>query len=833
MDATLQRRTLDAFEAALDRPDEDRERWAIEQFSAEPELLIALRRLLETDRRHAQALPTALPQARRLAPVLTPPTVGVWRLGECLGRGGMGQVYLGERDDGLFEQKVAIKLMAPGLFPAAAALLFDNERRVLARLRHPHIAQIYDGGVTPQGQPFFAMELVEGEPIDGYCAERDLPVREVLRLFLDACSAIRHAHQNLVVHADLKPSNIHVDRAGQVKLLDFGIARLVAQNAEQTQDLPQPLTPAYASPGRQAGEPATPTDDVYSLGVVLFELLAGVRPDSSPTYGQAALMASQVVLAGDGPLPRRRQRARLLRGDLDAIAARAIAPLAQDRYPSVDALVGDLERWQRKLPVSARAGGWRYRAERFLVRNRLGVTIGVAAISGLSVALAVTTQLYLRAEAARAVAEQHFDDVRAMSKYMLFDLDAGLETVPGTTPARRQLVEQGQRYLDTLAETAGDHPELQREVAAGLTRLAEIQGGWSMPNVGETDQARRNFERAESMLADLVQQRPGEWSSLRELGHTQVRLADFYGGHDNDAHRQLAKAREAETHALRAIETAVRQGVTPGAQAKLDTLLSNARLAQVFALNWTNQPQAAADIAEREEARLLGLPEAMRREMNLEYQVGRTVMFLGDALYYLGEFEDALATYRRALERYARGLAEAPRQRRLLDGAATGYWSTSATLIELGRLEEALNEIDHALPLGAQLLALDPENVNAQRTFSMLRSNRLQTLGELRRYEEAIALAEDEQRTRATRAARSPDDAEPARDAAILLYPLADYYWKHGNAAAACATSQRAAQAWAVIEKRWGMAELDRKRTVEFVEAAKRCPESPVQAAGS
>lgn len=192
MDAGLERRSLEAFEAALDQPEEDRERWIAERYAAEPELRAALRRLLEADRCQAQSPPTVVPQARQLAPELTPPShVGVWRLAHCLGRGGMGQVYLGVRDDGPFEQKVAIKLMAPGLFPAAATQLFDNERRVLARLRHPHIAQIYDGGLTPQQLPFFAMELVEGEPIDQYCAVRELSVPDVVRTRLRAGPARR------------------------------------------------------------------------------------------------------------------------------------------------------------------------------------------------------------------------------------------------------------------------------------------------------------------------------------------------------------------------------------------------------------------------------------------------------------------------------------------------------------------------------------------------------------------------------------------------------------------------------------------------------------------
>lgn len=294
--------------------DGDRERWLAEHHSTEPELLRALQRLLASDRQHAQALPTAVPQARLVAPDLPPPArVGVYRVVSLLGRGGMGQVYLGERDDGLFEQKVAIKLMSPGLFPAAAAELFDNERRLLARLRHRNIAQLYDGGVTPEGRPFFVMELIGGEPLDQYCAQHKLSLTQTIALFLDACAAVRHAHLNLVVHADLKPSNILVDGEGQVKLLDFGIARLQLGSAQgQTATLPAPLTLAYASPQRREREAPVPADDVYALGVTLFELLTGTRPpdaSGNPATANAsvrALSADLTAISSAQQRPRRR-----------------------------------------------------------------------------------------------------------------------------------------------------------------------------------------------------------------------------------------------------------------------------------------------------------------------------------------------------------------------------------------------------------------------------------------------------------------------------------------------------------------------------------------------
>ncbi|MGQ0619047.1 MAG: protein kinase domain-containing protein [Panacagrimonas sp.] len=791
MDAAFERRSLQAFDAVLDQPDEDRERWIAEQYSTDPELLIALRRLLDTDRKHAQALPTAVPQAGRLAPEMTPPArVGVWRLMSCLGRGGMGQVYLGERDDGLFEQKVAIKLMAPGLFPAAATQLFDNERRVLARLRHPHIAQIYDGGVTPEDKlPFFAMELVEGEPIDSYCVQRDLPVAETLRLFLDACDAVQHAHQNLVVHADLKPSNIHVDRAGQVKLLDFGIARLVEQGADLTQDLPQPLTPAYASPSRQAGEPATPADDVYSLGVVLFELLAGVRPDSLQTT------ASQAVLSGNGfaDFPLRRRRARVLRGDLDAIAARAIAASPQNRYPSVDALVTDLERWRKKLPVAARADeGWTYRARKFLVRNRLGVSIGGVAMSGLSLALAITTQLYLRAEAARTVAEQRFDDVRSLSRFMLFDLFDSLAAVPGTSTIRRDIADAGRGYLERLAADPDAPIAVRFDVADGYSRLGHIKAMMSTVGTGDLEIGRRDLERAERLLRELAAAAPERSDFTLELAKTLTWQASVVRTADNDF--ELAQKLGSEALAL------------------FDVLLARSQGDPTVRFwRWNAQLGQAERLYElREYAQIIALFEETLRAAE-EFQppealtplfpllLATTHQFLGHSRYFSGDVAGSLLHYEKELATL-RASPLFARDVRYIARAGTARYNVASVLQELRRLPEALALLDEGLAQTSRALAFE-SSPRLESAYSGMATTRLQILSELGRHGEAIAQMRDDVASRERRAAEHPADYELARHVAYAYRPLGEVYARAEMHAESCSAYRSAEQEWKALER--------------------------------
>lgn len=797
-----ERNALALFDAALDVPPDARDAWLGERCAGDAALLARVRALLHADAAGSVLLSGAVVAgAANGGDTLLPPAqVGPYRLEELIGSGGMGAVYRASRNDGLFEQTVAIKFVRPLGPRVPVEALIDAERRLLARMQHPGIARILDGGRTADGLHYLVMEFVQGLPIDEHAKRHGLDARRRVALLREVCEAVADAHRHLVLHCDLKPANILVDASGAPKLIDFGIARLrdVIDPA-----LPHGFTRDYASPQRLAGEPPTVADDVYALGVLLVELLAGHLPGgAAPTGPDGALDA-----------------------ELAAISRQALAELPEARYASVDAFATDLQRWLAHRPVAAMPGHWRYRARKLAQRHPWRVAAGALSVGGLVTALAVIATLYTRADAARRDAEQRFGEVRSLANYMLFDLDARLEATPGTTAIRRGLVERSQQYLDTLARTAGDRPELQREVAVGLGRLAEIQGGWAIPNLGERAAARPTFERAEAMLAALVQRRPDEWGWRRDLGRVQQRLADFYGGVDNDSHKQLAKAREAEGQLQRALDAAAAAKAPARDQAELHTLLSSARLAQAFAMDWIDESPAAIALATAEEARLLALPEAVRSEMDFGYRAGRAAGQLGDSLFFLDRFEESLAAYRRAQQRYAQALVRAPNDRRLLDGSSVSLWASSLALSELGRHGDALRDSDTGIATVQRLIALDPGNDNAQRLMLILRSDRAMVLGRLSRHDEAIALAEDVLRERRARAARAPEISEPARDAVVPLHALADLYWRRGDVAAACAASRRAVAAWADYEKRWGLAELDRRQNAEKErEAAQRCP---------
>ncbi|MEZ4701787.1 MAG: serine/threonine-protein kinase, partial [Rhodothermales bacterium] len=307
--------------------------------------------------------------------------IGPYTLVRILGSGGMGTVYLAERTDGQFSRHVALKLARPGDLRRDRLDHLFHERQVLASLQHPNIARLFDGGVAPDGRPFLAMEYVRGLPIDRYCDRQNLTLTQRITLFRSVCAAVQHAHQNLVIHRDLKPSNILVDASGEVKLLDFGIAKLLddPQRSHQgpvTRTGARLMTLEYASPEQVLGQTITTASDVYALGILLYELLAGVRPYNltalSPTQIEAAICEHDPPRPSMRPeLPERAQR--LLRGDLDVIVMNALRKQPERRYASPAHLSEDLLRFTRKLPISARPDTFSYRASTFVRRHRAAV----------------------------------------------------------------------------------------------------------------------------------------------------------------------------------------------------------------------------------------------------------------------------------------------------------------------------------------------------------------------------------------------------------------------------------------------------------------------------
>ncbi len=447
------------FDEALEVAPADRARWLDDACAGNAALRDQVEALLRADAAAEGFLEISavrcatplLPEAETESPAGR--LIGPYRVERELARGGMGVVYLAERADGQFEQRVALKLLKRGMDSDEIYRRFLAERQILARLNHPHIARLLDGGVSAEGQPYFALEYVDGTTILAHCEAGRLGVEDRLRLFLDVCDAVRYAHQNLVVHRDLKPPNILVTADGAVKLLDFGIAKVLHHEPGAEMRLTEPglrvMTPEYAAPEQVSGEPVTTATDVYAPGAVLYELLARRRAHRIDRRTPAEIV--RVVCEVDPPPPSAVAPAELrrrLRGDLDTIVLTALAKAPERRYPTVEQLASDIKRYLTRIPLAARAQSWRYRAAKFVARHRLGVATGAAVAVSLVAGLAGTMwQARVAAQQARAASAEAAKQ-RAVRDFLvqLFQASDPAQSL-GRDITARELLDRGRRDI--------------------------------------------------------------------------------------------------------------------------------------------------------------------------------------------------------------------------------------------------------------------------------------------------------------------------------------------------------------------------------------------------
>jgi tetratricopeptide (TPR) repeat protein len=591
--------------------------------------------------------------------------IGAYRIVGTLGTGGMGDVFRAVRDDDQYRAEVAIKLMRADVRDNLAEQRFRNERQILAKLDHRNIARLLDGGATPGGVPYVVMELVQGEPIDKYCDARDLAVRDRVQLFLQVCSAVSYAHQHLVVHRDLKPNNILVTADGSVKLLDFGIAKLLEANSitgtrgEETRTQLRAMTLDYASPEQVGGGTVTTVSDVYSLGVVLYRLLTGQSP-----YGKHGSDAQRVAeILGDTTPTRPSQvrsgapRARDIDADLDDILMMALRKEPQRRYGSVEQLANDLRNFLGGLPVVARGNAWRYRCGKFVRRRKVEIAAAAVVIASLVGGLGFALREARIAEQQRLVAQRHFDSVRKLAN-KLFAFHDEIAQLPGSTRAREMLVTTSLEYLDALHQESANDPALQEELAVAYKKVGDIQGHTTQANLGDTAGALRSYAKAIALLEPL---------HAREPKNARIGVL-------------LARTYSVQTRRVLTMS---------GAEAALPLLEKNVALAE------------ALQLIVKDEFEAMGL-------------IGNSRSNHAEVLGTLGRTAEARASLARmieAVEAYARSHPQDPRGLSSLSGAYNNAAIMGAN--GLGKDEayawsQAL--LEKALVADQALLALDPAN---------------------------------------------------------------------------------------------------------------------------
>ena len=506
-------------------------------------------------RREEEAAPGGPMQRKR---------VGPYEIDKLIGRGGMGAVYLAHRADGQFEQMVAIKLIDLPLATDLFRERFRQERQILAGLQHPYIARLLDGGVTPGGDLYLAMEFVDGVPIHRYCHEHKLTTPQRLELLLGVCEAVQFAHQNLIVHRDLKPDNIFVAADGTPRLLDFGTAKLMSPSladpgSEMTRQGFTSFTPQYASPEQVLGNAITTASDTYSLGVLLYLLLTGSLP-----YELKEMTTAEMVRVICEEPPRRPGNedgaGKRLDADLVAVLNKALRKEPRERYLTAAELAADVQAWLSGHPVAARRGTLRYRMQKFARRN--WIVMSGAALLTITLAAGVAGIVWQArlANQQRRKAEARSDDLRKLSNSLLSELDEAIKELPGSTGAQKLLVTRVLEHLDRMAadpDSKGDRAT-QLDLADAYTRLGNLQGNPYDQNVGDTPGALTSMDKAIALAAPFSAANSKDMAALKALATAQEAKSEIYFGTG-----QTREAVEAMRASLPAYDKLIEPRTTP------------------------------------------------------------------------------------------------------------------------------------------------------------------------------------------------------------------------------------------------------------------------------
>lgn len=743
---------------------------------------------------------------------------GAYKIVRELGQGGMGAVYLATRTDGKFKQQVALKLLKREMNTAALRRRFEQEREILASLEHPNIARLLDAGTTSDKIPFLAMEYVEGLPVDEFCRLNQSDLNQRLDLFRKVCSAVNFAHRNLIVHRDLKPSNIIVNREGLPKLLDFGISKILGAELEQvnasTVTKLGVMTPAYASPEQLQNKSVTTATDIYSLGVILYELLSGHRPfeakendikeiykavlETEPPPPSALInMISKNVrkqteaktelltpdnsepatkinnFAGDTESNRNRQtlapavnlNAPSLRGDLDNIVLKALRKEPERRYSSAENFADDIHRHQRGLPVTARPNTFSYRAEKFIKRNRASVFAGILIILAVVAGIIATLWQTRVARAERAKAERRFNDVRKFANSNLFDVYPEVENLEGSIKAREKILTNALEYLDSLSQEAGGDLELESELATAYEKVGDVQGAQSNSSLGDVKAGLESYEKAGKLREAVYAANPANLAAKEKLANNYYTTARTLW---NDSQTKEAEAKFEKGLKLRR-ELVAAQPDSVEAQNRLATLLIDYGAIPAF-----NQQSEKALALMNEAVEILG---NLRRKdpdnPDLKKTQTRLWRTISKPKSSVGDYDGALDGLNQALVVSQELAAQFPDDFRV----QRGVWLTDSRICELFiEKQDGLKAVEpclRSLDFPQAALAKEPENGVVAYDLAISHFNAARAFRQTKNFSQTVEQSEKAIEVMSKMSQKSPKDLEYKRNLAIYKSEMA------------------------------------------------------------
>lgn len=670
---------------------------------------------------------------------------------EKIGTGGMGTVYLATRTNSDFKQKVALKIIKRGMDSEAILKRFSVERRILSTLKHPNIAQLIDGGISKENLPFFVMEYVEGKPLNKFCLEHRYSLDERLELFRQICSAVDHAHKNLVVHRDLKPSNILVTTDGIPKLLDFGIAKLLSdEDAEITVTQTKMLTPEYASPEQFLGKNVTTATDIYSLGVILYELLSGHRPFetkgksleeiiqsiceilperpssvfSSKFKGQSSKSENKTTQSSEQGTTNNEQKtnpqfairnSHLLKGDLDNIILKALRKEPSERYGSVQQFSDDISRYLNGLPILARPQTFKYRFGKYFKRNKTVVLSAMLVLISLISGISATIWQSVVAKHERERAERQFAQTRKIANSLLFEIHDSITDLPGATASRELIVKRALEYLNSLSAEVDNDPELLLELSIAYRKVGDIQGETYQANTGDTKGSEESYRKSLEMQEQLLSTSPEDLKIHQEVLQTASQLGDNFFSQ--------GKNTEAENAFKRAVDSALFV-----AEKEPQNHWINSSLAfNYLRLSWIindkenrgNEPDYFELARQFSEKSLASNPEddySMAIANEIYSNIGNQ---LGNPDYNdLGKPAEAMIYIQKSLTLRQKLVEKNPESYSSQNVLGIGYKDVGDIFLAQKKVVEAIENYEKALSIHQKLAENDEKNVNMQGTIA-------------------------------------------------------------------------------------------------------------------